>query len=144
MVAVRDPAGAVEMLEARGEDDAGEADLIRGWSRTIARADPDVIENHNLHGFDLPFLRRRARDASASRLASAGSGRPGCGERAAMRGVARDGRGRRRVRFVAPGRELIDTLDAVLPPRLLRPATCRGTASRRWRATSVSPATIAR
>ncbi|HEU0300769.1 MAG TPA: DNA polymerase domain-containing protein, partial [Longimicrobium sp.] len=41
-------------------------------------------------------------------------GRAGLRERAAMRGTARDGDGGRRVRFVAPGRELIDTLDAVI------------------------------
>jgi DNA polymerase I len=29
------------------------------------RADPDVIENHNLHGFDLPFLERRARELAS-------------------------------------------------------------------------------
>ena len=74
-----------------------------------------MIENHNLHGFDLPFLDRRAR-----RLGVAA--RPGpdrlraCGSGSARRGIESEGDGdsRRRVRFVAPGRELIDTLDAVL------------------------------
>ncbi|HTR78801.1 MAG TPA: 3'-5' exonuclease, partial [Gemmatimonadaceae bacterium] len=60
MVAVRDPAGVVELLETRGDSDADEADLIQRLIAAIQRADPDVIENHNLHGFDLPFLQRRA------------------------------------------------------------------------------------
>src|SRR5204863_309189 len=61
MIAVRHPSGNTEVLEASGPGDAAEADLIRRLIATIQAADPDVIENHNLHGFDLPFLHRRAR-----------------------------------------------------------------------------------
>ena len=113
MVAVRDPAGAAETLEAHGEDDAAEADLIRRLVARIQAADPDVIENHNLHGFDLPFLDRRARRVGVP-LALGRIGPPGLRQRAARRGTAMDEDSRRRVRFVAPGRELIDTLDAVI------------------------------
>ena len=60
MIAVRDPSGAAELLEVSGEGDAAEADLIRRLVIKVTAADPDVIENHNLHGFDLPFLMRRA------------------------------------------------------------------------------------
>lgn len=113
MVAVRDPTGAAQVLEARGGGDAAEADLIRRLVETVREADPDVIENHNLHGFDLPFLARRARrlgvPLALGRLESLG-----LRERGARRGTARDGDGGRRVRFVAPGRELIDTMDEVL------------------------------
>ena len=113
MVAVRHPSGATEVLEARGGGDAAEADLIRRLVATITEADPDVIENHNLHGFDLPFLAQRARRLGVP-LALGRLGALGLRERAAMRGTAREGDGGgRRVRFVAPGRELIDTLDAV-------------------------------
>ena len=35
--------------------------MIRRLLAKVNAADPDVIENHNLHGFDLPFLNRRAR-----------------------------------------------------------------------------------
>jgi DNA polymerase elongation subunit (family B) len=112
MVAVRDPDGATTILEAHGTDDAAEADLIGRLVEAVGAADPDVIENHNLHGFDLPFLDRRARilgvRLSLGRLTSRG-----VHQRAARRGVASDMDARRRVRFVAPGRELIDTLDAV-------------------------------
>ena len=61
MVAVRDPWGAAHVLEARGGGDAAEADLVRRLVAAVHEADPDVIENHNLHGFDLPFLAERAR-----------------------------------------------------------------------------------
>jgi DNA polymerase elongation subunit (family B) len=113
MVSVRGPTGATQVLEAHGTDDTAEADLIRRLVATIRAADPDVIENHNLHGFDLPFLDRRARFLRVP-LALGRIGPPGLRQRAARRGIAAgDADGRRRVRLVAPGRELIDTLDAV-------------------------------
>jgi DNA polymerase I len=112
MVAVRDPAGATTILEARGEGDAGEADLIRRLVATIAAADPDVIENHNLHGFDLPFLARRARRLGVP--LALGRIPPGLRQRPAWRGTADEHDATRRIRYVAPGRELIDTMDAVL------------------------------
>jgi DNA polymerase elongation subunit (family B) len=113
MVSVRGPTGATQVLEAHGTDDTAEADLIRRLVATIRAADPDVIENHNLHGFDLPFLDRRARLLRVP-LALGRIGPPGLRQRAARRGIAAgDADGRRRVRLVAPGRELIDTLDAV-------------------------------
>ncbi len=111
MVAVRFPDGSNEVLEAQGEDNAAEADLIRRLVATVSAADPDVIENHNLHGFDLPFLDRRARKLGVA-LSLGRVAMPALRQRAAMRGVKSDD-GDRRVRFIAPGRELIDTMDAV-------------------------------
>jgi DNA polymerase I len=111
MIAIRGPDGHVQILEAEGDDDQAERALLRRLETTVRDADPDVIENHNLHGFDLPFLAHRARTLGVSlhlgRVPGAALRR-----RAARRGV-RDDDGARRVRFVAPGRELIDTLDAV-------------------------------
>jgi DNA polymerase I len=112
MVAVRDPAGATTILEARDESDGAEADLIRRLVATIAAADPDVIENHNLHGFDLPFLARRARRLGVP--LALGRIPPGLRQRPAWRGIADEHDATRRIRYVAPGRELIDTMDAVL------------------------------
>src|SRR5260221_660961 len=113
MVSVRYHDGSTEVLEAHGEGDAAEADLIRRLVDRIQRADPDVIENHNLHGFDLPFLDRRARRLSVP-LMLGRVGPPGLRQRGARRGVVAGNPDEpRRVRFVAPGRELIDTLDAV-------------------------------
>ncbi|CAN5896743.1 DNA polymerase domain-containing protein [soil metagenome] len=112
MIAVRDPDGRSELLEARDTTDAGEAGLIQRLVARIAVADPDVIENHNLHGFDLPFLNRRARTLGV-RLMLGRDGMPGIRQRAARRGAVSETDADRRVRFIAPGRELIDTLDAV-------------------------------
>ncbi len=113
MVSVRDRFGETEVLEANGSDDAAEADLIRRLAAKVRAADPDVIENHNLHGFDLPFLDRRARRLAVP-LTLGRIGPPGLRQRAARRGMPTNAADARvRVRFVAPGRELIDTLDAV-------------------------------
>ena len=113
MVATRDAEGRVEILETEGEGDVAEAELIRRLVAKIQRVDPDVIENHNLHGFDLPFLDTRARRLRVP-LGLGRTGPPGLRERAARRGVLSEGGGRRRVRLIAPGREMIDTMDAVL------------------------------
>ncbi|MEP7000361.1 MAG: DNA polymerase domain-containing protein, partial [bacterium] len=112
MVAVRDPFGACEVLEVTGEGDAAEADLIRRLVARVSALDPDVIENHNLHGFDIPFLARRAKTLRIT-LTLGRNGMPGLRQRAAWRGAVSEDDDQRRVRFVAPGRELIDTLDAV-------------------------------
>ncbi len=58
MVAVRDSHGLATVLEARQPED--EARLIADLCALIRERDPDVIENHNLFGFDLPFLEQRA------------------------------------------------------------------------------------
>jgi DNA polymerase elongation subunit (family B) len=107
LVAVRDPDGTVDTLE---DDD--EARLITRLVERVRARDPDVIENHNLHGFDLPFLDRRAQLLGIP-LAL---GRVGTGlrQRGARRGVTVGADSDRKVRLIAPGRELIDTLDAVL------------------------------
>jgi DNA polymerase elongation subunit (family B) len=122
LVALRAPDGTCETLEATGEDAAAEADLLRRLVARVRALDPDVIENHNLHGFDLPFLAHRARLLGVP-LALGRAGAPGLRQRPAARGAAL-GRGAeggskearewmRRTRYTVPGRELIDTLDAV-------------------------------
>jgi len=113
LIAVRFPDGSTELLEADGDGDAGEAALIAALVARVAAADPDVIENHNLHGFDLPFLDARARRLGVP-LTLGRTGEPGLRQRAARRGFVGDRGGDRKVRLIAPGRELIDTMDAVL------------------------------
>ncbi len=107
LIALRAPDGSVETLE-----DADEAALIGALVARVQALDPDVIENHNLHGFDLPFLDRRAKRCGVP-LALGRIGPPGLRQRGARRGAVKDGTSRH-IRFVAPGRELIDTLDQVL------------------------------
>ena len=112
MISVRHPDGRTETLEAPTHDDTGEAELIRRLMATIEAADPDVIENHNLHGFDLPVLEQRARRLRVP-LTLGRIGSPGLKQRGARRGTPSGRDDGRQIRFVAPGRELIDTMDAV-------------------------------
>jgi DNA polymerase, archaea type len=119
LVAVRDPDGRAETLEVAQPGDAGEADLLRRLVARIREADPDVVENHNLHGFDLPFLDQRAKRLGVP-LALGRAGLPGLRHRPSARGAAlnrgpggRDADAMRRARYTVPGREFIDTLDAV-------------------------------
>src|SRR6185437_13489608 len=126
LVAVRDNRGFSAVLDVaeRGLDEsATEADVIRRLIALIRQRDPDVIENHNLHGFDLPFLARRAEllgvTMAMGRLGSGGMRRRpasrGAGGAGPWRGDAADSgeREETRGRYTVPGRELIDTLDAV-------------------------------
>ena len=78
LVAVRDNRGFEQMLEATTPEE--EATLIANLCALIRQRDPDTIENHNLMGFDLPFLEHRAnvlkvplllgRDGAPNRLES--------------------------------------------------------------------------
>ena len=101
MVAVRDSSGFETVLEAPTERD--EAGLIRALCDLVRERDPDVLENHNLMGFDLPFLQGRAA-ALGVRLE--------LGRRPGPTGLVSI-QGRREARFSLAGRELLDTMDAV-------------------------------
>jgi DNA polymerase, archaea type len=119
LVALRCPDGKEETMEVRGEGDNAEAELLMQLCARIRELDPDVIENHNLHGFDLPFLVQRARRLGVT-LLLARNGEPGLQQRPASRGaVLGQGAERqrtdamRRSRYTMAGREAIDSLDAV-------------------------------
>lgn len=107
MVAVKDSRGLATVLEAPSASD--EAGLIADLCAIIRERDPDIIENHNLFGFDLPFLFERAQALGVPLNIGRTEGLPllrRYEERTAYRR-------RRRSRFSVAGRELIDTIDAV-------------------------------
>lgn len=109
MVAVRDNQGLATTLEAPGPED--EAQLISDLCTLIRERDPDIIENHNLFGFDLPFLEERALIHNVP-LALGRQWGPSLLERR-QETLAIGPEARRRTRYSVAGRELIDTLDAV-------------------------------
>jgi DNA polymerase, archaea type len=59
LVAIRDNRRFEQVLEAQTPEE--EARLIHSLCAIVRERDPDTIENHNLMGFDLPFLEHRAR-----------------------------------------------------------------------------------
>ncbi|HXX78114.1 MAG TPA: DNA polymerase domain-containing protein, partial [Ktedonobacteraceae bacterium] len=109
MVAVRDSRGLATIIEAPAPEE--EALLITKLCTLLRERDPDVIENHNLFGFDLPFLEHRAELLGIPLLL----GRGGISQRLERREetLAIGPEARRRTRYTVAGRELIDTLDAV-------------------------------
>ncbi len=109
MVAVRDSRGLATTLDAPQPQD--EARLIADLCTLIRERDPDVIENHNLFGFDLPFLEQRA-SVHRVPLRIGRAGGPMLLERRDET-LAIGPEARRRIRYSVAGRELIDTLDAV-------------------------------
>src|SRR6266487_686151 len=109
MVAIRDNRGLATTLDAPTPGD--EARLITDLCTLIRERDPDVIENHNLFGFDLPFLEQRAA-ALGVPLALGRQGGPALLE-SLQETLAVGPLARRRTRYTLAGRELIDTLDAV-------------------------------
>ncbi len=109
LAAVRDNRGFERILEAATPEQ--EAALIADLCALIRRLDPDTIENHNLMGFDLPYLEYRAGVLNVP-LALGRAGAPPRMESYEETGSAGPHRWKRR-RFSVAGRELIDTLDAV-------------------------------
>lgn len=109
LVAVRDNRGFATALEAATQEE--EAQLIADLCALIRERDPDVIENHNLFGFDLSFLEQRAALLKVS-LALGRKGGPALLERREET-LAIGPEARKRTRYSVAGRELIDTLDAV-------------------------------
>jgi DNA polymerase, archaea type len=109
MVAVRDSHGLATIIEAPTPED--EVSLISKLCLLIRERDPDVIENHNLFGFDLPFLEQRASVLGIPLIL----GREGATQHLERREetLAIGPEARRRTRYSLAGRELIDTLDAV-------------------------------
>ncbi|WP_201380346.1 3'-5' exonuclease [Ktedonobacter sp. SOSP1-52] len=106
LVAIRDNHGHECIVEAPTPKE--EPALVTELCAVIRRLDPDVIENHNLFGFDLPFLEARAKALRVPLLLGR-SGAPLQLESFEEAGAYR----RKRKRFSVAGRELIDTLDAV-------------------------------
>ncbi|MCC7019877.1 MAG: ribonuclease H-like domain-containing protein [Ardenticatenales bacterium] len=109
LAAVRDSRGLAATIEAPQPDD--ERRLIAELCRVVRERDPDVIENHNLFGFDLPFLEARAAHLGVPLLLGREGAPPLLGRHPEPPPDAR--RRRRTVRYTVAGRELIDTLEAV-------------------------------
>ena len=104
MISVRDNHGFARVL-----DGASERELIAELVRIVAERDPDIIENHNIFGFDAPFLVARARK-NGVRLAL---GRDGGEFEEYADSLKLGPESQRFRRFSLVGREIVDTLHAV-------------------------------
>jgi DNA polymerase elongation subunit (family B) len=104
MIALRDNHGFKQIL-----DGAPERELIAELVRLVVERDPDIVENHNIMGFDLPFLITRARKHGV-RLAL---GRDGGEFEEYTDSLKLGPESQRFRRYALVGREIIDTLHAV-------------------------------
>ena len=102
MVAIRDNRGAEKILEARKASQEGE--MILELMRIIGRIDPDIVENHNIQAFDLPFLIGRAERLGLTLNFSRAQAPPGLWK-------VQDGNSS--PHWACAGREIVDTIDAV-------------------------------
>ncbi len=102
MIAVKDNRGFERLLEARKASQEGE--MIERLMEIIRERDPDIIENHNIQAFDLPFLIGRAETCGVPLNFS----RPN-----APAGLWRVQDGGSSPHWACAGREIVDTIDAV-------------------------------
>ncbi|GGR21197.1 3'-5' exonuclease [Deinococcus ruber] len=102
MIAVRDNRGFERILEARRALE--EPRMIEQLLEIIQDRNPDILENHNIHAFDLPYLLGRAEAHDLTLNFSRPGGPPGLWQ-------VQDGRSS--AHWACAGREIVDTIDAV-------------------------------
>ena len=100
LIVVSDNRGLLEVIEG------DEADLIERFVEIVREQDPDVLEGHNIYGFDLPFLLARANRHGVMLTL----GRDGSEMKSApQRDYAIGGAKRPFIPYAAHGRQFIDT-----------------------------------
>ena len=106
LIAISDNRGYVRIID---DDSMSEAEMIRELCKIIQERDPDIIENHNIFDFDLPFLERRAK-MHKIKLTLGRDSSPVW----TQRGTLKVGESTVSfTRYCMKGREVIDTLHAV-------------------------------
>lgn len=106
MISVKDSDGFEALLDTSG---CSEAELLERFVRIVRERDPDVLENHNIFGFDIPFLIKRAEKLGVS-LALGRDGSPPTSYQDSVK-IGEKGDGFTRCTVV--GREVVDTLHSV-------------------------------
>ncbi len=106
LIAITDNRGFERIVD---DTQMSEAEMIRELVNVINDRDPDIIENHNIFGFDLPFLERRAQTCKI-RLTLGRDGSTIWTQSGTLK-VAESTE--KFTRYVMRGREIVDTLHAV-------------------------------
>ena len=106
MISVKDSDGFEALLDTSG---CSEAELLERFVALVRERDPDVLENHNVFGFDLPFLVKRAEKLGVP-LALGRDGSPPTSYQDSVKiGEKSDSF----TRCTVVGREVVDTLHSV-------------------------------
>lgn len=106
MISIADSTGYRLLIDTADYDERG---LIERFVRVIRERDPDVLENHNIFGFDLTFLARRARDLGVDLALGRDGSAPSSYSDVLKVGEKTDSF----TRWALAGREVVDTLHAV-------------------------------
>lgn len=101
--------GERRLLEIAEETDAAERILLKEFGEILRELDPDIVEGHNIHNFDLDFLAKRCRRYRVKRL----WGRFGAEATARKSRLRVAERWIDFMRFDLPGRAVFDTYLAV-------------------------------
>jgi DNA polymerase, archaea type len=106
MISITDSDGYRLLLDTADYDERG---LLERFVQVIQERDPDVLENHNIFGFDLTFLAKRARALGVNLALGRDGSAPASYSDVVKVGEKTDGF----TRWVITGREVVDTLHAV-------------------------------
>ena len=106
MVSISDSTATATLIDVAEYDERG---LIERLVEIIRERDPDILENHNIFGFDLNFLVRRARALGVNLALGRDGSAPSSYQDVVKVGEKTDSF----TRWVIAGREVVDTLHAV-------------------------------
>jgi DNA polymerase I len=106
MVSISDSEGYRAIIDVAEFDERG---LIERFVQIVQERDPDVIENHNIFGFDLMFLAKRAKVLGVDLALGRDGTSPSSYQDVLKVGERTDSFNR----WVIAGREVVDTLHAV-------------------------------
>ena len=106
MISVADSDGFRLLLDS---SELSERELIERFVEVVRERDPDVLENHNIFEFDIPFLVRRAAALGIGLGLGRDGGEPISHPDSLKVGEKSDGF----TRWAVAGREIVDTLHAV-------------------------------
>jgi DNA polymerase, archaea type len=106
MISMKDSRGFERVIDV---GDFTEKGLLEELARVVRELDPDIIENHNIFDFDIPFVVERA-GANAIELRMGRDGR-GFGRHQDSLKIGEDSENF--TRWTLGGREIVDTLHAV-------------------------------
>ena len=106
MVSISDSDGYRALIDVAEYDERA---LIQRFVEIVQERDPDVLENHNIFGFDLPFLAKRAKALGVELALGRDGTAPSNYQDVVKIGERTDSFNR----WVVAGREVVDTLHAV-------------------------------
>jgi DNA polymerase elongation subunit (family B) len=106
MVSISDSTGYRDLIDVADYDEGG---LIERLVQIVRDRDPDILENHNIFGFDLNFLVQRSRALGVKLSFGRDGSAPSSYQDVVKVGEKTDGF----TRWAITGREVVDTLHAV-------------------------------